>query len=71
MTTLRVATLNMWANHAPWTERRALIRAELAWLAPDVLALQRGAAALGPGTSQADELAEGLSYRVFWQSVLD
>jgi endonuclease/exonuclease/phosphatase family metal-dependent hydrolase len=54
----------MWGNHAPWTERRALIRAELARLAPDVLALQEVLRPLGPGTSQADELAEGLSYRV-------
>lgn len=64
MTVLRVATLNIWGNHAPWTARRALIRAELARLAPDVLALQEVLRPLGPGTSQADELAEGLSYRV-------
>jgi endonuclease/exonuclease/phosphatase family metal-dependent hydrolase len=61
---LRVVTLNIWGNHSPWATRRQLIRQELARLSPDVVALQEVLRPLGPGTSQADELAEGLPYRV-------
>src|SRR6186713_2009105 len=40
MTTLTVATLNIWNKTGPWLERLPLIRRELAALAPDVLGLQ-------------------------------
>jgi len=70
VTALRVVTLNIWGNHssrasqAPWALRRRLIREELARQKPDVVALQEVLRAQGPGTSQADELAEGTPYRV-------
>ena len=40
MKRLRVATLNIWNNEGPWTERKQLIRAELARMQPDVMGLQ-------------------------------
>ena len=61
---LRVVTLNIWGNHSPWAVRRRLIREELQRLDPDVVALQEVLRPLGPGTSQADEISEGLPYRV-------
>lgn len=68
MNTFRIVTLNIWGNHAPWSERRRLIRAELVRLSADVVALQEVLRPLGPGTSQADELAADLGlpqpYRV-------
>lgn len=68
MNTFRIVTLNIWGNHAPWSDRRRLIRAELLRLDADVVALQEVLRPLGPGTSQADELAVDLAlpapYRV-------
>ncbi len=68
MIPFRVVTLNIWGNHAPWSERRRLIRAELVRLSADLVALQEVLRPLGPGTSQADELVKDLGlpfpYRV-------
>ncbi len=62
---LRVATLNIWNRSAPWTERRAAIRAGLKALAPDVVGLQEVVRATdGDGLDQAAELAEGFGYHV-------
>lgn len=57
-------TLNLWGAHGPWPARRRMIRALLRTEAPDVIALQEVVRPLGPGTAQADELAEGLGYKV-------
>ncbi|MFO0678702.1 MAG: endonuclease/exonuclease/phosphatase family protein [Polyangiaceae bacterium] len=40
MATVRVATLNIWNRFGPWEERLVAIRAALATLKPDVLAMQ-------------------------------
>jgi endonuclease/exonuclease/phosphatase family metal-dependent hydrolase len=64
MFSLRIATLNLWGNHAPWTERRRLISAEIQRLSADVLAFQEVLRPQGPGTSQADELVSGQPFRV-------
>lgn len=61
---LRLVTLNIWANRPPWPERGRLIREGLRREAPDVVALQEVLRPQGHGTSQADEIAQGLGYRV-------
>lgn len=66
---LRILSLNLWGLHAPWPARQRIIRAALAELSPDVVALQEVLRPLGPGTSQADELAEQLHYRVAYTRV--
>jgi endonuclease/exonuclease/phosphatase family metal-dependent hydrolase len=62
---LRVATLNIWNRQGPWPQRLPLLRAGLAGLDADVIALQE---VLGfPGQpSQADELAAGTDWHVFY-----
>jgi endonuclease/exonuclease/phosphatase family metal-dependent hydrolase len=64
MTTLRVATLNLWGRNGPWPDRLALIRAELARLAPAVVGLQEVVRDERTGACQADEIAAGLGYEV-------
>jgi len=64
MQTLRLLTLNIWSHHPPWQTRKRLIRQGLVAESPDLVALQEVLQPHGPGTSQADELAEGLGYRV-------
>lgn len=61
---LRVVTLNIWANRPPWPERGRLIHKNLRALSPDLVALQEVLRPQGHGTSQADEIAAGLGYRV-------
>jgi endonuclease/exonuclease/phosphatase family metal-dependent hydrolase len=61
---LRFLTLNIWANRPPWPERGRLIREGLRREAPDVVAMQEVLRPQGHGTSQADEIAHGLGYRV-------
>jgi endonuclease/exonuclease/phosphatase family metal-dependent hydrolase len=59
----RVATFNIWNRQGPWPERLALIRAGLAALDVDVVALQEVLAF--PGLpSQADEIATALGWHV-------
>ena len=59
----RVATLNIWNRQGPWAERLALIRAGIAALDLDVIALQEVLAYTGL-PSQADEIAAGLGWHV-------
>lgn len=63
MPSLRAMTLNLWGLHGPWAARKRMIRATLSSESPDVVALQEVVRTQGHGTSQADELAEGLGYR--------
>jgi len=58
MDRLRVATLNLWNKSGPWAERMRLVRAQLAALDPDLLALQEVLELVTPGgtMNQADEL---------------
>ena len=64
MTTLRVATLNLWGRNGPWPDRLALIRAELGRLVPRLVGLQEVMGGEPAGTCQAAEVAEGLGYEV-------
>jgi endonuclease/exonuclease/phosphatase family metal-dependent hydrolase len=64
MQTLRLLTLNIWSHHPPWPTRKRLIQQGLVAESPDLVALQEVLQPHGPGTAQADELAEGLGYRV-------
>jgi endonuclease/exonuclease/phosphatase family metal-dependent hydrolase len=59
MDTLRVLTLNVWNRSGPWETRRALIRAALGELAPDVVGLQEIVGDT-PDVTQAHEIASGL-----------
>jgi endonuclease/exonuclease/phosphatase family metal-dependent hydrolase len=58
---LRVATLNCWNISPPFEERMALVRTELAALAPDVVGLQE-IVVRGDGFDQAAVITEGLGY---------
>ncbi|MGN9844424.1 endonuclease/exonuclease/phosphatase family protein [Nonomuraea sp. H19] len=62
MTTIRVATLNVWGTNGPWPQRLALIRRELARLRPDVVGLQE--VMREDDYCQAREIAEGLGYEI-------
>jgi len=62
MTTLRIATLNVWGTNGPWPQRLALIRRELARLRPDVVGLQE--VQRHDGYCQAREITEGLGYEI-------
>jgi endonuclease/exonuclease/phosphatase family metal-dependent hydrolase len=64
MTTLRVATLNLWGRNGPWPDRLALIRAELGRLVPRLVGLQEVMRGEPAGTCEAAEVAEGLGYEV-------
>jgi endonuclease/exonuclease/phosphatase family metal-dependent hydrolase len=60
MDRLRVLTLNIWNRQGPWEERLPLIRDGIRRLDPDLIGLQE--VLLREGRSQADIIAEGLSY---------
>jgi endonuclease/exonuclease/phosphatase family metal-dependent hydrolase len=73
MSTLRIATLNIWNKSGPWQARLEVIRHGVAALGADVIGLQEvlrlapnGLAAFVPTseTCQATEIAEGLGYRI-------
>jgi endonuclease/exonuclease/phosphatase family metal-dependent hydrolase len=64
MTTLRVATLNLWGRNGPWPDRLGLIRAELGRRAPRLVGLQEVMRDEPPGTCQAEEIATGIGYTV-------
>jgi len=51
---LKVLTLNIWFDQAPWRERAALIRGWIDRLSPDVIGFQE--VLRGPGIDQLDEL---------------
>lgn len=65
-TLLRVATLNLWGRRGPWPDRLALIRAELGRLSPQLVGLQEVMRDDPAGTSQAEEIADGLGYEVVY-----
>lgn len=82
MTTLRVATINVWNKGGPWLERLPLIRAELERLQPEIVALQEvlrfEASPSGPATpalttsnDQATEIADGLGYHLAYSVAAD
>jgi endonuclease/exonuclease/phosphatase family metal-dependent hydrolase len=67
MTTLRVATLNIWNRFGPWEQRLAAIRAGVRDLGADVLGLQevvRLAPGEGDQLDQAAAIADGFGYHV-------
>lgn len=66
MQKLRFVTLNIWSHHPPWLIRRQLIQKGLRAESPDFVALQEVLQPHGSGTSQADEVAEGLGYLVLF-----
>lgn len=66
MQKLRFVTLNLWSHHPPWPTRRQLIQKGLLAEAPDFVAMQEVLQPHGTGTAQADEVAEGLGYRVLF-----
>jgi len=64
MHTLRLLTLNVGGNRSHWPARKRTVRSLLAAEAPDLVGLQEILRPQGAGISQADELGEGLGYRV-------
>jgi endonuclease/exonuclease/phosphatase family metal-dependent hydrolase len=80
MSTLRVATLNIWNKSGPWAERLALIRGELERRAPAIVGLQEvlryvrhdGASfEATPLNGQGTEIAHGLAYEVVYAEASD
>ncbi len=74
MTTLRVATLNIWNRFGPWEQRLAAIREGVSALAPDLLGLQevvRLDASEGDGLDQATAIARGFGYHVAYARAHD
>src|SRR5690606_16938462 len=79
MSTLRIATLNVWNKSGPWTERLQVIRKEIQRLEPAILGLQEvlrlvsdgAAAAFTPSTCQATEIAQNLGYEVAFGEASD
>jgi endonuclease/exonuclease/phosphatase family metal-dependent hydrolase len=61
----RVATFNIWNRQGPWDRRLPLIRDGLAALGADVIALQE-VLAFGNLPSQADEIAAGMGWNVYF-----
>jgi endonuclease/exonuclease/phosphatase family metal-dependent hydrolase len=57
-----VLTLNLWHDQGPWPARAALIRREIARLAPDLVGFQE--VLRGPGVDLAAELVSELGYHV-------
>lgn len=60
-----VLTLNLWNRAPPWDERLAVIRAGIAALKPDVIALQEVIELPELGFDQAKIVAEGFGYETF------
>ncbi len=80
MTTLRVATINVWNKGGPWLARLPLIRRELERLQPDIVGLQevlrfRPPSApdtpLSTSNDQATEIADGQGYRLAYSVASD
>jgi endonuclease/exonuclease/phosphatase family metal-dependent hydrolase len=69
MQRLKVMTLNIWHRERDWNARLAVLRRELASLAPDVLGLQEVlelTASAGSARNQAQEVAHELGYEVVY-----
>jgi endonuclease/exonuclease/phosphatase family metal-dependent hydrolase len=64
MPRLRLITVNAEGNRSHWPTRKRQLRSILSTEVPDLVGLQEILRPQGPGSSQADELAEGLGYRV-------
>jgi endonuclease/exonuclease/phosphatase family metal-dependent hydrolase len=62
--TVRVATINIWNRMGPWDERLAALRAELARIDADIVAVQEVLQMPEYGFDQGAALAEGLGYHV-------
>jgi endonuclease/exonuclease/phosphatase family metal-dependent hydrolase len=80
MSTLTVATLNVWNKSGPWLERLPLIRDELSMLLPDVIGLQEVLRMSAPVTGdnqalldadQAAQIADGLGYRIAYGAAMN
>ena len=80
MTTLRIATLNVWNKSGPWSERLPLIQRELRRLEPPIVGLQEvlrfapnGLTGFVPDVQncQATEIADGLEYQVAYAEATD
>ncbi|MFZ5895618.1 MAG: endonuclease/exonuclease/phosphatase family protein [Myxococcota bacterium] len=80
MSTLRIATLNIWNKSGPWIDRLVLIRREIERLQPAVLGLQevlrfaadgRERFVATPATCQATEIGEGWDYQVAYAEASD
>jgi endonuclease/exonuclease/phosphatase family metal-dependent hydrolase len=78
MTTLTVATLNIWNKTGPWLERLPLIRGQLKALSPDLLGLQEvlrmhpvpeGGNPLD--ADQAAQIADGLGYSIAYGAAMN
>jgi endonuclease/exonuclease/phosphatase family metal-dependent hydrolase len=57
---LRVLSLNLWHDAGPWPARRALVRAWIERLAPDVIGFQE--VLKGPARDLGAEVTDGLGY---------
>jgi len=80
MSSLRVATINVWNKSGPWLSRLALIRRELERLDPAIVGLQEvlrfrpdGAtdAPLSVHNDQLTEIADGLGYQLAYSVASD
>jgi len=80
MTTLRLATLNIWNKSGPWQQRLPLIRNGIEASSPDVLGLQEVLRLVGAdptayspanATCQATEIASDLGYEVAYAKASD
>ncbi len=80
MSTLRLATLNIWNKSGPWLARLGLIRQGLEAVGPDVIGLQEvlrfapnGLDTFVPtsATCQATEIAAGFGYEIAYSAASD
>jgi endonuclease/exonuclease/phosphatase family metal-dependent hydrolase len=80
VSTLRIATLNVWNKSGPWSERLVLIQRELTRLSPDVVGLQEVLRFAPNGldgfvadarSCQATEIAAGFGYHVAYAQAMD
>ena len=63
---VKVLTLNLWHDSGPYPARRALVRAWITELDPDVIGFQE--ALRGPSFDQVRELLDGMAYHVEFAS---
>jgi endonuclease/exonuclease/phosphatase family metal-dependent hydrolase len=80
MSTLRIATFNIWNKSGPWSSRLSSIRRELEHVAPAVLGLQEvlryaphgiDQFSATPANCQATEIAQGFGYEVAYAEAAD
>jgi endonuclease/exonuclease/phosphatase family metal-dependent hydrolase len=74
MTTLRVATLNIWNRFGPWEQRLVAIRAAVTSMAPDLIGLQevvRVDPGDGDGLDQSAVIADGFGYHIAYARAHD